>query len=307
MESLLKKELGTTKLKQFGGCGGGCISRGNGYDTDQGKIFAKFNSESGARVMFDGEFAGLETISATQTVRVPKPIKVFDDPSGGAVLVMEYLDIRGLNKYNADLGEKLARLHLHNAEMKKKAEGQASSVHKDDVQYVDKFGFHTATCCGYIPQDNSWQDNWVTFFTKQKLQQQVDLILQKSGDRDVKECWPKLVRKIPEYFKGIENEIVPALLHGDLWGGNAAETDEGPVIFDCAAFYGHSEFELGIATMFGGFGRDFFDSYHQMIPVAPGQRERVKLYQLFHYLNHWNHFGSGYKGSSMSIMKELSK
>lgn len=109
--------------------------------------------------------------------------------------------------------------------------------------------------------------------------------------------------KIPDLFHDLD--IIPALLHGDLWGGNVAEDSSGPIIFDPASFYGHSEYELAIAGMFGGFSSAFYSAYHSKIPKAPGFEKRLKLYQLFHYLNHWNHFGSGYRGSSLSIMRNL--
>lgn len=111
--------------------------------------------------------------------------------------------------------------------------------------------------------------------------------------------------KIPSLF--CDMEIIPALLHGDLWGGNVAEDDSGPIIFDPASFYGHSEYELAIAGMFGGFNSSFYSAYHSKIPKAPGFEKRLKLYQLFHYMNHWNHFGTGYRGSSLSIMRNLVK
>lgn len=154
------------------------------------------------------------------------------------------------------------------------------------------------------------------------------------GDRELRELWPQLRRRIPSFFAGLE--IEPALLHGDLWSGNAAENEEGPgesnfhelrtytvrcklsafahnkgtnfsfdykfnltklknnffflsfsVIFDPASFYGHHEFDLAIAGMFGGFTSKFYDAYHQLIPKAPGFATRHKLYVLFHYINHW--------------------
>lgn len=111
--------------------------------------------------------------------------------------------------------------------------------------------------------------------------------------------------KIPDLFHDLD--IVPALLHGDLWGGNVAEDSSGPIIFDPASFYGHSEYELAIAGMFGGFSGSFYSAYHSKVPKAPDFEKRLKLYQLFHYLNHWNHFGSGYRGSSLSIMRNLIK
>lgn len=119
------------------------------------------------------------------------------------------------------------------------------------------------------------------------------------------EAVSSLQLKIPDLFRDLD--IVPALLHGDLWGGNVAEDPSGPIIFDPASFYGHSEYELAIAGMFGGFSRSFYSAYHSEIPQAPGFEKRQQLYQLFHYLNHWNHFGSGYRGSSLSIMRRLTK
>lgn len=169
--------------------------------------------------------------------------------------------------------------------------------------FVAQFGFDVVTCCGYLPQVNDWQQDWVTFYARQRIQPQMDLVEQRSGDREARELWAALQLKIPDLFRDLD--IVPALLHGDLWGGNVAEDSSGPIIFDPASFYGHSEYELAIAGMFGGFSSAFYSAYHSKIPKAPGFEKRLKLYQLFHYLNHWNHFGSGYRGSSLSIMRNL--
>ena len=46
------------------------------------------------------------------------------------------------------------------------------------------------------------------------------------GDRELRELWPQLQRRVSGFFAGLE--IEPALLHGDLWSGNAAENEEGP-------------------------------------------------------------------------------
>ncbi|VDN21618.1 unnamed protein product [Gongylonema pulchrum] len=107
----------------------------------------------------------------------------------------------------------------------------------------------------------------------------------KTGDRELPSLWSQLERKIPEYFK--DCEIFPSLLHGDLWSGNYSFSKDGPVLFDPASFYGHSEYEFGILTMFGGFSQQFHAAYHKLIPKAKGFEQRVLLYQLFHHLNHW--------------------
>ena len=46
------------------------------------------------------------------------------------------------------------------------------------------------------------------------------------GDREARELWPGLQRRIPSFFAGITVE--PVLLHGDLWSGNVGGTDGGP-------------------------------------------------------------------------------
>ena len=49
MEEFLKKELGTSKLVACGSGGGGCISSGDSYDTDNGRVFVKINGKDGVR------------------------------------------------------------------------------------------------------------------------------------------------------------------------------------------------------------------------------------------------------------------
>lgn len=46
------------------------------------------------------------------------------------------------------------------------------------------------------------------------------------SDSDVRSLWSRLKPKIPEFFKDVD--VKPSLLHGDLWSGNVAETDDGP-------------------------------------------------------------------------------
>ncbi|XP_045155836.1 fructosamine-3-kinase isoform X2 [Echinops telfairi] len=259
--------------------------------------------------MFLGEMASLEAIRATGLVRAPQPIKVIDLPGGGAAFLMEYLKMRSLSSQASQLGEQIADLHLHNQKLGEKWKEEESTVGRRaegaEPQYATKFGFHTVTCCGFIPQVNEWEEDWPAFFFRHRLQAQLDLIEKDYADREAQELWSQLQVKIPDLFCGLE--IVPALLHGDLWSGNVAENDEGPIIYDPASFYGHSEFELAIASMFGGFPRAFFTAYHSKIPKAPGFERRLQLYKLFNYLNHWNHFGQEYRSPTLGTMRKLLK
>src|SRR6185312_1517917 len=109
---------------------------------------------------------------------------------------------------------------------------------------------------------------------------------------------------LPRFFEGLEGKIRPSLLHGDLWGGNcAADSDGNPVIFDPASYYGHAEMELSIMDMFGAPPSGFYEAYHALIPKDIGFEQRHQLYQLYHYLNHYNIFGRSYRSSCVSILR----
>uniref|UniRef100_A0A915BVG9 protein-ribulosamine 3-kinase n=3 Tax=Parascaris univalens TaxID=6257 RepID=A0A915BVG9_PARUN len=306
MEEIIKNELSLNSLESFGGSAGGCISRGGGYHTDKvGDVFIKFNDKPDAKRMFDGEFASLDAMYRTHTIRVPKPIKSISS-GGRSCLVTEYISLNGPSK-PAQLGKDLARMHIHNANLlaeKEHSSGFVGGAEKGPTP-VTQFGFEIPTCCGYLPQNNDWCDDWVAFFTRNRLKFQIDMLLEKRGDRELMSLWPQLERKIPEYFKDC-GPIIPSILHGDLWSGNYSYCENGPVIFDPASFYGHSEYEMGIMTMFGGFGGAVYSAYHEVIPKQKGADKRIQLYELYHHLNHWNHFGSGYRGGSLSIMQSLS-
>jgi len=144
LEEFLKKTLEYSIVKPTRHHGGGCISQGQSYEVDGGqKIFVKQNSSKMAKVMFNGEFESLKAIEETQTIKVPHPITVLENPTvdGGYMLIMEHLDLKHCSE-QSKLGKKLAKLHLINIQ-----KGISKSP-----DYVDKFGFDVPTSCGSIPQ-----------------------------------------------------------------------------------------------------------------------------------------------------------
>lgn len=58
MEALLKRELGCDFVKATGHSGGGCISQGQSYDTDRGRVFVKVNSKAEVRAAVGRARAG---------------------------------------------------------------------------------------------------------------------------------------------------------------------------------------------------------------------------------------------------------
>lgn len=267
------------------GVGGGCINSAYRYDTDKGKsFFVKLNSQL-AEEIFVAEALGLEALASTKTIRVPEPICYGKLPHGGGFLVLEHLDFGGSKSFSQEvLGRQLAELHLKGQEK--------------------RFGFRVDNVIGSMPQCNDWHDDWVEFFGLCRLKVQFDLIKQHYDDSEVLELGERLLSSLPQFFDGIT--ILPSLIHGDLWSGNVAVDGEGrPVIFDPAVYYAHHEAEWGIMTMFGGFSDRCVRAYDEVYPRQAGWQERLLLYQLYHYLNHYNIFGYGYRGTCISLLKRL--
>lgn len=90
-------------------------------------------------------------------------------------------------------------------------------------------------------------------------------------------------------------EVVPAVVHGDLWSGNHGRGTIGDggveeVVYDPSSCWGHSEFEFGIVRMFGGFGDAFEMEYHEYKGVDEPVEEfedRVLLYELYVFCSRW--------------------
>ncbi|KAL0483398.1 protein-ribulosamine 3-kinase [Acrasis kona] len=269
---------------------GGCISRAYRVGTDVGTFFVKVNGDEGAYEMFQSEMEGLQVMYNTKTIRVPKPICCCQS-SEGALLVLENIEMSGRvdKKIQVMLGEQIANLHQCHG---------------------DSFGFSVNNTIGSTPQINvNRSSDWVDFFVTWRLKFQLDLLMKNHHDEEVYKEGIRLSNNVIKFFPK-ELIISPSFLHGDLWGGNVGvlQSDQIPVIFDPACYYGHHEAELSIMTMFGGFDSNFFESYHKKIPKFEMYfKERQQLYQLYHYLNHYNMFGSGYRGSCVRIIQSLLK
>eukprot|EP00741_Cyanophora_paradoxa_P006339 tig00000980_g6145.t1 len=288
----LRKEADVKDILRVRSIGGGCINEAMCIETDAGSFFAKVNGSIG-RKMFDAEAVGLKAMYMTKTVRVPEPICVGSLGSGGSFFVM-YLESGsgGGSALQKTLGRQLAEMHL------------APPVSLEGYGAPKAFGFFLDNTIGATPQSNRWHDDWVSFWAEERLKKQLELAEGRFGDGALREKGRALLDLLPALFDGLE--VRPALLHGDLWSGNYGVGPAGePVIFDPATYYGHSEAELSIMKMFGGFSPAFFDAYHAVIPKAPGFEKRMQLYQLYHYLNHLNLFGRGYYGSCVSLLSSL--
>lgn len=158
------------------------------------------------------------------------------------------------------------------------------------------FGFSHTTCCGDTPQTNAYKASWADFYAENRLRFILSRGEKRHGmDTDLHAMVTNVAGRVVPRLLGDDHlghgkGIMPVVVHGDLWSGNASKATIGgakgepeDVVYDPSACYAHSEYDLGIMRMFGGFGREFFDEYHKLCPkTAPVEEyeDRVKLYEL---------------------------
>ncbi len=159
------------------------------------------------------------------------------------------------------------------------------------------FGFPTTTCCGDTPQPNDYRESWADFYSEQRLgfilvrcrrRKIADIKLETLINTTIDRVVPQL---LDDRHLNDGKGIVPVVVHGDLWSGNAGRgkigSDDGEaeeVVFDPSACYAHNEYDLGIMKMFGGFDPGFFEEYHKLCPKTEpvGEYEdRLSLYELY--------------------------
>ena len=277
LRSALEASVGP--IRSFTLVGGGDINKAARVETADARYFVKWNSRPRLR-MFQAEARGLNLLAAANALRIPRVIAVIDQP---AVLVLEWIDL-GSNKSAAAeaLGRGLAQQHRSIAE---------------------QYGLDHDNTIGSTPQRNTQTRSWIEFYRDRRLVAQRDLA-QHNGYL-TSERARRLDRVLDRLEQWIDdNQVVPSLLHGDLWGGNyLIDAQSNPVLIDPAVYYGDREAEIAFTELFGGFGARFYTAYNEAWPLDRGYADRRDLYNLYHLLNHLNLFGEGYAGSVDAILR----
>ena len=261
--------------------GGGDIN--SAYHLQSGSLnwFIKIN-RADLLDMFAAEAAGLAEL-AGGPVRVPQVICHGEDGKQ-AYLVLEYLELKPLHSNSAArLGRLLAQLH------------RLPQAH---------FGWVRDNTIGSTPQYNPVYRDWVSFWREQRLGQQLQLAAAQGYGGNLQKQGEKLSEKLAGLFHGYQPQA--SLLHGDLWGGNAAvDNHANPIIYDPACYYGDREADIAMTELFGGFGAEFYAAYQAEWPLDAGYKVRKTLYNLYHILNHLNLFGRGYLGQADAMLARL--
>ncbi|KAJ5584167.1 uncharacterized protein N7459_003967 [Penicillium hispanicum] len=299
----------------------------NGPEEER-RYFVKTSADGqAAQEMFRGEYESLNAIAGSVPGFCPRalawgPLDEDSPRSKNFFLATEFLDLGGAMGRSSDdetnpssLAYRLGKLHT-------------TPAPADPETGRRRFGFPVPTFCGDTKQPNRFCDSWADFYANERLLTILATSEKRNGrDTGLRELVEKTAEKVvPRLLgdghlgynsRGEGEGIVPVVVHGDLWSGNAdrgrivgtgRDEKAGDVVYDPSACYAHNEFELGIMHMFGGFGARFFDQYHRVVSKTEPVEEyddRVRLYELYHHLNHHAIFGGGYRSGAVSIMQKL--
>ncbi|MEE4297245.1 MAG: fructosamine kinase family protein, partial [Wenzhouxiangella sp.] len=170
-----------------------------------GRAFVK-TAESELVDLFHAEADGLEALAGTGSIRVPRVLAVGQcEKPMLAWLALEALDLQSRNEtLDQALGQQLADLHSRRQKC---------------------FGWRRDNFLGKTPQANRPHDDWSTFFSTQRLRPQIDQILLATSDPQLEALLAELIPLWQKLATGYTP--APALLHGDLWAGNAAALTDG--------------------------------------------------------------------------------
>ncbi|MEG3435574.1 fructosamine kinase family protein [Pannus brasiliensis CCIBt3594] len=259
---------------------GGCINQGYSVMGHGSIYFVKIN-DAARGSMFEAEALGLEQMYRTRTIRVPRPV-AWGTADRSSYLVMEWLEFGGGNHQSWEkMGANLARLHR--------------------VDIGDRFGWERDNTIGSTPQINTLTDKWADFFAEYRIGYQLRLAERRGANLPGEDLVLPAVREMLG-----SHHPRPSLVHGDLWSGNAAITNDGePVILDPATYWGDREVDIAMTELFGGFPAAFYRGYNEIFPLDAGYQQRKTLYNLYHILNHFNLFGGGYASQANRMLQQI--
>ncbi|OIQ37789.1 MAG: hypothetical protein BM555_00195 [Crocinitomix sp. MedPE-SWsnd] len=243
------------------------------------QFVVKVNSKADFPLMFEKEKTGLELLN--HTFKTPEVYRV-GEYQNHQFLELEYLAESPKNdSFWLEFAKKLAKTH----------------------QKTEKtFGFHQDNFIGSLVQINDQKETWADFLIECRLNPMIEMAVN-AGEVNYVEA--KIIEKFYSRINELYPEEQPALLHGDLWGGNYLSTNEGPVLIDPAVYYGHREMDLGMMDLFGGFDAELFEIYNDIRPLEKNWESRIQYNQLYPLLVHLNLFGRSYWEQVLNILQKF--
>jgi fructosamine-3-kinase len=252
-----------------------------------GALFVKSAPVARAAVL-QAEADGLAALGAPRCIRLPVVAGCWTE-GGTTVLAMDWLDFAPHEP--RDFGARFGR--------------QLAALHRAPAPGDGRFGWHRANWLGGTPQRNHWsaqggRDGWLAFVAHERL-----IPLAEGLPAPLPDAVRHVVATLHTLFDD-GHVPQPALIHGDLWSGNWACSNDGdPVIFDPAASVSDAEAELAMMELFGAPPAGFWPAYREVAAVAAGYARRRPVYQLVHLLNHARLFGGGYARQALALCEAI--
>ena len=149
----------------------------------------------------------------------------------------------------------------------------------------ERYGWSQDYAFASLAIENGWSDDWPSFWAARRLLVHLSH-LPSSMARRIETLAADLPNRLPAH-------PAPSLLHGDMWGGNvlvAGNRVSG--LIDPACYYGHSEVDIAMLTLFDHPSAEFYGTFELL---EPGHDARLTIYRLWPALVHLRLFGSGYR------------
>ena len=276
------EELGETYPKSIEQVHGGDIHNAWRIEFSNKKLFLKRNIRNKKFLEFEKYcLQNLRKYINQENLVIPEVI-AYKNIKNIEILLIEWIDMHNFDQKK--LGKGLGELHLKSAESNPKM-----------------FGFPVEGFIGTTDQKKGLEDNWIDCFLNLRIIPQ--LLSLKSRILD-KETINKVKEKIQSEL--LNHEPINALVHGDLWSGNAGMDKNGKgVIFDPASWWADNEVDIAMTKLFGGFRKEFYEEYHRIFPIKNGFEKRIIIYNFYHILNHANMFGGGYLNQVEDYVKAI--
>ena len=275
-------ELGETYPKSIEQVHGGDIHSAWKIEFSNKKLFLKRNVRNKKFLEFEKYcLQNLRKYINQENLVIPEVI-AYKNIKNIEILLIEWIDIQNFDQKK--LGKGLGEMHLKSAESNPKM-----------------FGVPVEGFIGTTDQKKGWEDNWIDCFLNLRIIPQLLILNSKILEKET-------INKVKEKIKSelMNHKPINALVHGDLWSGNAGMDKSGKgVIFDPASWWADNEVDIAMTKLFGGFRKEFYEEYHKIFPIKNGFEKRMIIYNFYHILNHANMFGGGYLKQVKDYVKEI--
>ncbi len=276
------EELGETYPKSIEQVHGGDIHNAWRIEFSNKKLFLKRNIRNKRFLEFEKYcLQNLRKYINQEYLVIPEVI-AYKNIKNIEILLIEWIDMHNFDQKK--LGKGLGELHLKSAESNPKM-----------------FGFPVEGFIGTTDQKKGLEDNWIDCFLNLRIIPQLLSLKSRILDKEI-------INKVKEKIKSelLNHKPINALVHGDLWSGNAGMDKNGKgVIFDPASWWADNEVDIAMTKLFGGFKKEFYEEYHRIFPIKNGFEKRIIIYNFYHILNHANMFGGGYLNQVEDYVKAI--